>query len=67
MAGITYAICSFVSMGIVLTFVIRFVICIFLPNMILYLFYKKDASFKDAVVLADNMTKGKLKLKKIIK
>lgn len=63
----TYYICSVVHASLWTTLVIRGIICLFVPNLIFFITYRKQNEFKQSVLLADNMTKGKLKLGKLVK
>lgn len=64
---VTYFICSLINMSLWVTLVLRGFICLIIPNMIFFLAYHKRNEFKQSVLLADNMTKGKLKLSKLLK
>lgn len=61
---ITFGICSCLYLSDWLTLVVRLILCILIPNMIFFLVYRKREEFKEAVRLADAMTKGKLALAK---
>ena len=65
---LTYFVCSFVnSSSLWLTLIIRGIICVIVPNIIFFVLYRKQIEFKESVVLFDNMTRGKLKLRKMVK
>lgn len=60
-------VCGFVRLGDWPTLLIRLVICMVLPNVLFLAAYRRLPEFAESVALADNMTKGKLKLKKLFK
>lgn len=64
---VTYFICSTINTSLWVTLALRGFICLIIPNMIFFLAYHKRNEFKQSVLLADNMTKGKLKLSKLLK
>ena len=58
----TWFICNLVELGKWATFFVRLMICIILPNILFYVFYHKQAEFKEVVALLDRVTHNKLKL-----
>lgn len=65
---LTYFICLFVKVSsLSLTVIIRGIICVIVPNIIFFVVYHGQIEFKESVVLFDNMTRGKLKLRKMVK
>lgn len=64
---VTYFICSTINTSLWVTLALRGFICLIIPNMIFFLAYHKRNEFKQSVLLADDMTKGKLKLSKLLK
>ena len=58
---VSYFICSFINVGLLVTFMIRLVICCIVPNVIYYIVYRKTEEFQGTLVLANSMTKGKLR------
>ena len=64
-AVVTVCICNFVNYNPWITFVLRGIICVIVPNMIFLVVYKNTKEFKDTLLLVDKMTHGKLN--KIIK
>ena len=65
--AITYFICSYVQMALWMTLIIRGIICLVIPNIIFLLIYHKQKEFVQSLLLLDSMTKGKLKLGKMVK
>lgn len=57
---ITYSVCIKINVDMIITLVIRGIICIILPNLIYFLVYHKTKEFKETLMLANKMTKGKL-------
>ena len=53
-------ICSFIDFGNLETFLIRFIICCFIPNVIFFIAYHKLGEFRGALLIVNRMTKGKL-------
>ena len=60
-------ICSFINIGLWGTVIIRLAICIIVPNILFYLIYRRTEEFKQSVVLIDKMTRGNLRLSKILR
>lgn len=57
----TCFICAKINFGLVMTLLIRGIICIIIPNLIYFVAYKNKVEFKDALALVNKMSKGKLK------
>lgn len=62
---VTYLICSKVSLGLVTTLLIRGVICLFVPNVVYFLVYRKNIEFKETLEIVNSMIKRE-KTKKIL-
>lgn len=62
---ITYGIVRIIPLEGIPEIAVRLIICCIVPNLLYLLVYRKTEEFAQAVELADKMTKGKLKLKKI--
>ena len=58
---VSYFICSFINVGLLATFLIRGIVCCIVPNVIYFLIYRGTAEYQGTLVLANNMTKGKMK------
>lgn len=58
---VTYFICSFVNLGLILTILIRGVICVIVPNTIYCIAYRKTEEFKGVLEIANRITKGRFK------
>lgn len=56
----TYYICTKINFGLMVTLVVRGVICIVIPNLIYLIAYRKRIEFIDSLLLVNKMTKGKL-------
>ena len=59
---ITFFLCSFVNLPLVFEIIIRLAICIVCANLILFAFYFKLPEFHSCIVLANRMTRGKIKV-----
>lgn len=66
-AVITYLLCTFIQLSAIPTFIVRVIICVVVPNIIFLTVYRKKSEFRESIILIDRMTKGKLKLKKLIR
>ena len=64
---VTYFLASFINFATVPTLLLRGVICLIVPNAIYFVCFRKTKEFKQSVILADNMTKGKIKFIKKLK
>ena len=58
---ITWFVCSRIKFGLIITLVIRAIICVVLPNLIYLFVYHKISEYIEALALIDKITKGKLK------
>ncbi|NFG65044.1 polysaccharide biosynthesis protein [Clostridium botulinum] len=63
---ITYLICSFINLSPWLELIVKSFICIFIPNIIFFITYRKTYEFAESVKLADKITKGKFSLEKVL-
>lgn len=59
---VTYFVCSKINFGLIITLLIRGIMCLIIPNLIYYIAYKNKREFKDSLTLVNKMTKGKLKV-----
>lgn len=57
----TYCICARINLGLIATLLIRGIICIVVPNLIYFIAYNGRTEFKDALLLVNKMTRGKIK------
>ena len=64
---VTYFLASFINFATVPTLLLRGVICLIVPNAIYFVCFRKTKEFKQSVILADNMKKGKIKFIKKLK
>lgn len=64
---ITYFTCRFINTGKWLTLIIRFIICLIIPNIFFTFVYCRLPEFKESLLLVDKMTKGKIRLSKLVK
>ena len=58
---ITCFVCSKINLGLIMTLVIRSIICVALPNLLYLFVYHKRREYIESLALVDKMTKGKLK------
>lgn len=63
---ICVTICKYIVLGNFMTLVIRMIICCIIPNAIYLIVYYKTSEFKEALKLADKITKKKFQLEKRI-
>lgn len=61
---IVLLICNFINFGLITTILLRLVVCVMVPFVIYIVLFWRTSEFKQSISLLDNMTKGKLKLKK---
>ena len=64
---IVLLICNLINFGLLVTIIIRLMICVIIPLTIYMVIFAKSVEFKQSILLIDNMTKGRLKLRKIFK
>lgn len=66
---ISYSICLCLpNMSRIMTLIVRFIICVIIPNLLYFIVYCKKTEFTDSVKLLDKITKGKISiLKKYIR
>jgi O-antigen/teichoic acid export membrane protein len=55
----SYFICSFVNTSLIVTLLIRAIICCIIPNVIYFIAYRGTEEYQQSLILANNMTKGK--------
>ena len=53
-------ICDFINFGLLATLIIRFVICLIVPNAIFLIVYVRKFEFKQSIQLVNKMLHGKL-------
>lgn len=59
-----YVVCSRINFEAWKTFLIRLIICFIVPNVVFWLIYHKNETFKQTMLLVQKMTKGKIYMKK---
>lgn len=64
---IVLLICNFINFGLIATIILRLVVCVMVPFAMYIVIFGRSIEFKQSILLVDNMTKGKLKLKKHIR
>lgn len=64
---IVLLICNFINFGLITTILSRLVVCVTVPFVIYIVLFWRSSEFKQSMLLLDNMTKGKLKLRKIFR
>lgn len=64
---IVLLICNFINFGLITTILLRLVVCVMVPFVIYIVLFWRTSEFKQSISLLDNMTKGKLKLKKMFR
>lgn len=58
---ITYFICNIFSFNLIVTLLIRLMICIFLSNICYFVIYRKTKEYQQSLELVNKMTSGKIK------
>ena len=58
---VSYFICTFINVGLLATFLIRGVVCCIASNVIYFVIYRGTEEYQGTLVLANNMTKGKMR------
>ena len=61
-AALTFFVCSFIHLGAWIDFFVRAGICLLLPNLLLFLLYRRTPAFGETLALADRMTHGRFRL-----
>ncbi len=64
-SAVTAGVGNLIRINDVADLILRFVLCLVLPNVLLLALYFKSKEIRDSILLVDKMTKGKLKLRKI--
>lgn len=59
-------VCSYINNNLVITILLRMIICFIIPNIIFLITFFKTHEFKESIELIDKITKGKLNLKRVI-
>ena len=59
--AVSYFICSFINTSLILTILIRGMVCVIVTNLIYYIAYRKTDDFKKIILMADSITKGKFR------
>ena len=54
------AVCEFINFGLLVTLIIRLIICLIIPNVIFLIVYVRKSEFKQSVQLVNKMLHGKL-------
>ena len=62
----TYGICTLIPLERWGALIVRLAVCIVMPNLIFFIFYRKMPEFGPSVEIVDRMTHGKLHLKKLV-
>ncbi len=62
-SAICVAVCSLISIqSLIITIIVRLIVCIVIPNSILYFIYRKSDEFKSLISMANSITGGKIKV-----
>lgn len=64
---IVLLICNFINFGLITTIILRLVVCVAVPFVMYIVLFWRSSEFKQSISLLDNMTKGKLKLRKMFR
>lgn len=64
---IVLLICNSINFGLITTILLRLVVCVMVPFVIYIVLFWRSSEFKQSISLLDNMTKGKLKLRKMFR
>ena len=57
---ISVVVCNLVNLGIGATLIVRFIICLIVPNVMFLIIYSQKSEFKQSVLLVNKMLHGKL-------
>lgn len=57
----TYFVCIQIKISLLPSIFVRGIICILIPNVCYFFAYRKSKEFQQSIILADNMTNGKIK------
>lgn len=60
--AVSYYICGFVNLPLIYVIVIRLGICLICTNFLLFIFYSRLPEFQQCLVLANRITKGRIKI-----
>ena len=63
---IVMLICNFINFGLIVTILIRLIVCVTVPLAMYIVMFGRSTEFKQSIMLVDKITNGKLKLKKLI-
>lgn len=64
---IVMLICNLINFGLITTILLRLFVCVSIPFVIYITLFHKSIEFRQSILLIDNITKGKLKLRKIFR
>ena len=56
---VTYFVCSFINIGLIVTILLRGIVCVIIPNAIYYVAYRKTDEFRKLLAMVDSITKGR--------
>lgn len=56
----SYFVCRFINLGLVVTILVRGVLCVLISNLIYYFAFRNSREYKRALNLVNSMTKGKI-------
>lgn len=59
-SAISVIVCRFINFGLWTTLIVRFIICLIIPNLIFLIVYSRKNEFKQSVLLVNKMLHGKL-------
>lgn len=65
-SAMSFFVCTFYSFGLWYDLLLSILTCIVIPNLAFVFAFRKKKEYKEAVILMDKMTKGKLKLSKLL-
>lgn len=57
---ISVFVCDFINFGLWVTLIVRFIICLIIPNVVFLIVYSRRSEFKQSVLLVNKMLHGKL-------
>lgn len=60
--SLTYFICSLIDLPLLLTLIVRALICCIIPNVCFFFIFFRTKEFKQSIEIVNKMTKGKLKV-----
>lgn len=62
---VTVLLCNFINIGKWFTLILRFIICLIIPNVLFFIIYRNTVEFVQCIDLVDKITRGKFGLMRL--